>query len=250
MQIKEITDQLGVSRKAILYYEQEGLITADRLENDYRDYKQQEVNKIKQIHELRLLNVSVNIIKQYLASDDSNIIINYCEDKRKELYVEQNNIEGLDAIVNNNKGLTPISALRYLEASVPGYFGKYISNNFKYYFEKDNVSYIGNETLLGDIIKFIDSKDWAILKEEINSIDYEIPQSFHDAQYKLVANLEKLPKANLGENQVENEQARRLQNKLIDLEYYTEFIPLIRKVSPSYNLYLYKIEQMSKELKE
>lgn len=248
MQIKEITNQLGVSRKAILYYEQEGLIKANRLENDYRDYNLDEVNKIKQIHQFRLLNVPVSIIKQYLTSGNNNIIINYCEDKRKELYAEQNNIKELQAIVNNNEELTPISALQYLEASVPGFFGKYISNNFKYYFEKDNVSYVGNEMLLADVIKFIDSKDWSILKGEIDEIDFEIPQSFHDNQYKLIANLEKLSKVNLEENSIENEQARRLQVKLIDLEYYSVFIPLIKKLSPSYNLYVYKIEQIGKAL--
>ncbi|ASF30005.1 hypothetical protein WV34_15095 [Bacillus amyloliquefaciens] len=50
MNIKEAARQTGLTKKAIKYYEQEGLITVSKNpDNGYREYSAQDVNTLKMI---------------------------------------------------------------------------------------------------------------------------------------------------------------------------------------------------------
>ena len=62
MKIKEVEEQLGVSRSNIRFYEKEGLLSPDRKENNYRDYSEQDVAALKKILVLRKLGFTVEEI--------------------------------------------------------------------------------------------------------------------------------------------------------------------------------------------
>lgn len=49
MRIHEAAEQLGLSQRAIKYYENEGLLKVGRDENGYRNYTQQDLNQLKKI---------------------------------------------------------------------------------------------------------------------------------------------------------------------------------------------------------
>ncbi|MBQ4602398.1 MAG: MerR family transcriptional regulator, partial [Clostridia bacterium] len=63
MNIKEIEEILGITRANIRYYEKEGLLSVERKENKYRDYRQEDIAVLKKIIVLRKIGVTVEEIK-------------------------------------------------------------------------------------------------------------------------------------------------------------------------------------------
>ena len=68
MRIKEVEDLVGITKKNIRFYEQEGLLTPGReLENSYRDYTDDDVRRLKIIKLLRKLDMPISAISDVLA---------------------------------------------------------------------------------------------------------------------------------------------------------------------------------------
>ena len=67
MNIKQAEQLSGVSRRNIRYYEQEGLITPSRnQENDYREYSQEDIEVLKRIRILRMVDMPLEQIASLL----------------------------------------------------------------------------------------------------------------------------------------------------------------------------------------
>ena len=65
MFINEVENIVKLSKKAIRYYEQEGLINPERNQNnDYRQYTEEDLNKLKIIKFLRELGVPISDLKK------------------------------------------------------------------------------------------------------------------------------------------------------------------------------------------
>lgn len=63
MKIKEVEKILKVSRSNIRFYEKEGLLTPTRGDNEYRNYSDKDIVKLKKIIMLRKCNISIDDIK-------------------------------------------------------------------------------------------------------------------------------------------------------------------------------------------
>lgn len=72
MQIKEVENLVGISKKNIRFYEKEGLLNPKRNDsNDYRDYSDDDVILLKKIKLLRKLDVPLAEIKQLKSGTKS-----------------------------------------------------------------------------------------------------------------------------------------------------------------------------------
>ena len=70
MNIKQASEQSGVSAPNIRFYEKEGLFTpARRQGNDYRDYTAGNIRTLKLIRMLRMLDVPLPTIKAVLRGE-------------------------------------------------------------------------------------------------------------------------------------------------------------------------------------
>ena len=70
MNIKEAEQLSGVTRRNIRFYEQKGLLHPSRnRENDYREYTMEDVQTLKRIRALRMVDVPVEQIKQVLDEE-------------------------------------------------------------------------------------------------------------------------------------------------------------------------------------
>jgi MerR family copper efflux transcriptional regulator len=67
MNIGEASDRSGLTAKTIRYYEEIGLIRADRGDNGYRDYGTKDVHKLRFLQRSRGLGFSVEECRQLLA---------------------------------------------------------------------------------------------------------------------------------------------------------------------------------------
>ena len=64
MFINEVCHVVGLTKKSIRFYEENGLLNPKRnSENDYRVYTTEDIEKLKKIKFLRELNVSIREIK-------------------------------------------------------------------------------------------------------------------------------------------------------------------------------------------
>lgn len=66
MRIKEVEERTGLTAKAIRLYESKGLLNVARdNENDYRDYTEEDVERLKMIAFLREMDISIQGIKDW-----------------------------------------------------------------------------------------------------------------------------------------------------------------------------------------
>lgn len=243
MKVNQITAQLGISRKAILYYENEGLISSTREANNYRVFDNTQVENLKVIYRLRLAKIPVQIIRQYLVINNQEILENYIITRKKQLRAELTSINNLQIETLGTDLIEPIKAIEYIKENIKGPFGDYLYSHYKYYFEKDSVTYQGNEQTFMQIIGYIESNDWAGVNQALVTYPQtEVSTSIEDTNYKTVATLQSIPRP-LDEllKQVQ-EVVNPVKIELEAIGFYTTLVPLIRALSPSYNLYLQKLE--------
>ena len=97
MKIGEVTNKLGISHRALRYWESAGILESTRGENGYRYYDEQNIQKIKQIVVLRKLRMSIPSIQQIFTSDELSKVVtvftNHLDGTKKE--VEQLNALGV-----------------------------------------------------------------------------------------------------------------------------------------------------------
>lgn len=70
MKIKEVEELVGLARSNIRYYERQGLLHPERdQENSYREYTEEDIERILQIKTLRMLGLTIADIRQIYAKE-------------------------------------------------------------------------------------------------------------------------------------------------------------------------------------
>ncbi|APE19737.1 MULTISPECIES: MerR family transcriptional regulator [Streptomyces] len=77
MRIGELSERTGTPRRLLRYYEEQGLIVADRLPNGYRVYDASNVDRVMQIRGLLDAGLPTRIIKQILPCLNKPRIIHF-----------------------------------------------------------------------------------------------------------------------------------------------------------------------------
>ena len=69
MKIKQVEELVGITRKNIRFYEEQGLLNVGRSENGYREYGMEDVERLKKIRFFRRLSVPLEEIRQYFEGN-------------------------------------------------------------------------------------------------------------------------------------------------------------------------------------
>ena len=77
MRIGELAERTGTSRRLLRYYEEQGLIVADRAPNGYRAYSEATVDRVLQVRGLLDAGLPTRIIKQILPCLDQSRAIHF-----------------------------------------------------------------------------------------------------------------------------------------------------------------------------
>lgn len=96
MKIKYVEELVGITRKNIRFYEEQGLLSPDRAENGYREYGQADIERLSQIKLLRKLGVPIEDIKRVFSG---SVRLDDCLDRHlDELERQKENLTKMQAI--------------------------------------------------------------------------------------------------------------------------------------------------------
>lgn len=96
MQIQTVEEITGLDRATIRYYEQEGLIKPQRLQNGYRDYSDRCLQDLLKIKLLRQLGLSVETIHQLIEGREE--LQNVLTDQLTVIRAHKNYLENAESI--------------------------------------------------------------------------------------------------------------------------------------------------------
>ena len=270
MKRNEVEKITGLTRKAILYYEDKGLIRAHKEENNYRSYYQKDVDRLLQISIYRKLGLNISEIKNILSTKEKELA-SILRDRQYRLELEEGKKNLLEKLIKSQDFEEISKDLEYLEKEetiyerltrvFPGYFGHIFFMSYKPFLvdklDKDQESYFD------ELIKYLDSLPEIDLREEEKSyiekltsdFDLEALEALNQEKIQAVYDYEDWLKDNKDKVKAYEEfkesqdykssQVKKISDKIraymAENNYYQVAIPLIRKMSPSYDAYYKKL---------
>ena len=106
MRINEVVKLTGVSARTLQYYDEIGLLIPQKLDNGYRDYTEENLEKLQKILFYRFLKFKLNDIRELLEDDFDNLKI--LEQQRELILREKEKFEvilhNIEKTIRNYKG--------------------------------------------------------------------------------------------------------------------------------------------------
>ena len=273
MLIHEVSRTTGVTKKAIEYYCEQGLICPTILENGYRDFGQNEVERLGQISVLRKLGISGEEIKTVLSDESGNALQRLSVQKELSLKREQAKKTLLEQL-SSGKSYAEISAeLQTIETgktiteklleAFPGYYGRFICLHFARFLnepiktEKQQAAYekilafldnLPPLNLPEDLLEYLSESTRQIGTQQINTMIQSTQKSIENPDEFLSENKEFLEQylAYKQSEEYQNSPAYKMMALLKTFNstsgYYDVFLPALKELSSSYAQYYRQLE--------
>ena len=117
MKIKHVEELVGITSKNIRFYEEQGLINPNRAQNGYREYGQEDIERLKQIKLLRKIGVSIEEINQlFLGKKKLEDVLDHnmdVLDRQKDNLTKMQTISS--QIIESHVVLTKLDVDKYLD---------------------------------------------------------------------------------------------------------------------------------------
>lgn len=278
MKRSEVEKITGLTRKAILYYEDKGLIRPHKEENNYRSYSQEDLDRLLQISIYRKLGLSISEIKNILASKEKELG-SILRDRQYRLELEETKKNLLEKLIKSQDFEEISKELENLEKEetiyerlariFPGYFGHIFFMSYKP-FLGDKLSE-DQEPDFDKLVKTLDSlpeidfteDEKAYIEELTSDFDLETLEAVNQEKIQAVYNYEEWMEDNKDKvkayeafkesEDYKSSQVKKISDKLrnymVENSYYDLVIPLMRKISPSYDAYYKKLLEANEKFK-
>ena len=270
MKRSEVEKITGLRRKAILYYEEKDLISPALEENNYRNYSEEDLDRLIKISLYRRLGLSISEIKKILDSNNKEIG-KILRDRDYKIELEKNKKNLLERIVRGDDLKEITDELNTLEKEesiyekltriFPGYFGQAFFMTYKPFLKEKLKE--DEEEAFNEYVNYLDSLPEIDFTEEEKSYIENLTSDFKNEDLEKI-NSEKIKAAYNFENWLrENENnikayekflesheyknspvkiiRDKIKNYMIENNYYEVALPLIRKMSPAYDDYYKKL---------
>ena len=164
MKINEVIQQVDLTKRAIKYYEEQGLLSVNKDENGYRNYTEEDVKILKEISIYRKLGISIKDIKTLLEKKDDQLLNNIYKEKINKLEEYKNEAELLKKFIDNNDVDDIYENLDYktigkaIQDMIPGFYGYYFMNHFMPYLQI-KIETKEQENAYKRIIEFLDNAE-------------------------------------------------------------------------------------------
>lgn len=266
----EIQRKTGLTRKAMDYYEERGLIKPRKAENGYRDYSEEDLWILNQIALYRKAGLTVSEIEELLPAGIPALFF-FLRKKQYQIEMEEKRKSVLEMIVKGadnsaiNEKLNAIekeeTLYSKLERAFPGYFGQMIFSAYQPFLneplKKDGEkAYNKYVNYLDELPPFeLSVEEQEYIRENTAALDWNDFKALNDAKRRAIESPEKWWRENneaiaryeqfkTSEEYLTSPMKRiwdKLKQYMQDNHYYETAIPLIRKFSQSYDEYYSKL---------
>ncbi|NLZ49509.1 MAG: MerR family transcriptional regulator [Clostridiales bacterium] len=279
MLINEASKITNLTKKAIEYYVEQGLILPVVLDNGYRDFSEKDVEILKKISVLRRLGLTVEEIKLVFKDDTKTTLgrialqreLNLQREEAKKALIDklskEENYGEIDAQLKAIENSKTISE-KLLEA-FPGYYGRFVCLHFSK-FLNEPISSHSQQLAYDEIIEFLDNVPPINFPEEVQEylIEFDTQVSIESIR-QVIENTKKSvenPDEFISKNKEmideylkykESEEYKNsVAHKLLEIirefnntsGYYDVFIPAMKRLSSSYAKYYEKLEDANEKL--
>lgn len=101
MLLNEIVKEVGMTKRAIKYYEEKGLLSVKKDNNGYRNYTKEDVETLKKISIYRKLGICIDDIKKLLETNDKKILLDVYHRKIQEKQTQESELEALKEYIDD-----------------------------------------------------------------------------------------------------------------------------------------------------
>lgn len=266
MLINEVIRQVDLTRRAVKFYEEKGLLKPSKDANGYRNYTEEDVLRLKEISVYRKLGIRIPDIKKLLDGKDGELLEKIYESKKASLQAEAKELDALKVFIESRDVETVYQAVDYqtigkaMQDMIPGYFGYYFMQHFQPYLQI-RISTPEQQEAYRTILDFWDQTRlhpplfmtlmaWPMyrltprpaLDQMIRKIDEQIRMYLNPTAEEYAALKKKtLQNVRLKTGPMKYHPAfiaqRRFMKRLKDCGYYDIFIPAMVELSPKYREY-------------
>lgn len=278
MLIKDVCKKSKLTKKAVEYYEKQGLIMPSIGDNGYRNYNENDLNTLKEIAVLRKLGFGITDIKSIIRSSNKSASLSkykYILELKMQRTKEQN--KRLESLINNydinrefELGWSSIEELytpkEKLIQAFPGTYGIYLCIHFGRFLD-EQIDSKEKEEAYYEIIKFLDNIDipkeleehiesyfLPTDKEDIENLDTGIIEAIGDIETYIDNNkevLESYLQYRLSDEFMATD-GYKMQQLILGFQrkngYMDIFIPNLKILSKSYREYAKKLELVNEIL--
>ena len=141
MTINDISKELGLTKRAIKYYEDKGLLGVPKDSNGYRNYSEEHVKTLKAISVYRKLGIGISDIEKIIVHKEESVLHRVLRAKEQELKdktAELSHLQEFIATRDVDKAFDQFSYETIAQAikdAIPGFYGRYFLNHFQPYLQ-------------------------------------------------------------------------------------------------------------------
>lgn len=260
MLLNDVIKEVGMTKRAVKYYEEKGLIKVKKDSNGYRSYTDSDVEILKKISVYRKLGIGIKEIEDILKGEDKDILTKIYNQKLQEKSQQDQQLEALKQFIENkdvskaNEMLDYQTAQSAIESLLPGEFGEYLKNHFSP-FLKVKITTDEQKQALQNLLNYCDETHinvpfivklgfklagGAIYKNQTAQEMISYYRDMDDEQYQKLKEAvwkgAKLKSGIMKYHPVYVAQ-RKLQRELQNKGYNDIFIPNLKALSPLYDEY-------------
>lgn len=266
MRIQEVCHQLQLTKKAIYYYEKQGLLHIKKDNNGYRCFTQEDIERLNEIIVYRKWDISILDIRSFIdlpIAEKRSYLKRIYDDEQKKCHIKQEQLKQWLSFIENeeesfaniNQQLDYQSLLQALENHIPGIYGYFLICHFEPYLHISMTS-LKQKAAYQKILCFLDDfhiklplvyrlcywfqKDHSQFKQSWDTIDDYKKELLRDenAYQKMKELCEKNVKmSKKWWYRLLNYPQRVMKIRLRDAGYYDIFIPAMMELSHDYKLY-------------
>ena len=288
MLINEVCSLTGLTKKAIFYYEKQGLLKPKKGSNGYREYLESDIVLLNEISLYRKLDIPIKDIKIIIKSKDKNTTLNnVMEEKlKKEIQLKMQK-SYLERIMMSDFNETVISELneeiinieksngefirKELMRAFPSGLGRYLAYHFKPYLNEP-LDTVDKYRAWIEIVDFLDNMPEIKIpriieigykntsnemheqlnenmRNEMNKMFNATEEELEEYKKKLLTNIEKLNDESL--LKVLNpfyKFKKQINDFFSSSGYYDIFLPNMKIISSDYREYHDKLTELNNRL--
>lgn len=284
MLIHELCKACGLTKKAVNYYLEQGLLKAEKDTNGYRLFTEQHVEVLKEITLLRKLGAGIADIRRILAAEDrGEALAEFAGqlarqrarlEARQEVLVrwqrQPAETEAVWRYAANRLG-EPAGLKERIALAFPGPYGQFLALHFGPFLNAA-VETDDQQAAYESLVGYLDETEWKgmppelerELEQALGSLDTDKLAGVLEETKRTIENIDDFLQDEKNRQQVrdylnfrsspeyEASPAKRLSELLCDFQhasgYQERFIANLRQLSPDYDAYVKRLAEADKKL--